>query len=127
MQVQLITPETTVFTGIASAVSVPGTEGDFGVLPGHMPFISTIRPGIITIEIEGEVRKIGVKSGIAEITPEHCNILTETALDISAYTANDAQAGLQTAKAALAAAEEESARKEAALNLALAEAICLTF
>lgn len=127
MDVQLITPETTVFSGTAASVGVPGIMGDFGVLPGHAPFISTIRPGIITIESEAGVRKLAVKGGIAEVTPERCRLLTQSVQDITSTTAAEAQTALQEARAAVAAADSDSARSEAALNLALAEAIALSF
>jgi F-type H+-transporting ATPase subunit epsilon len=127
MDVQLITPETTVFSGTAASVGVPGIMGDFGVLPGHAPFISTIRPGIITIESEAGVRKLAVKGGIAEVTPERCRLLTQSVQDVTSTTAAEAQTALQEARAAVAAADGDSARSEAALNLALAEAIALSF
>ncbi len=57
-------------------VVVPGTEGDFGVLPGHAPLISSIRPGVITIDTaDGKQRKIAVTGGIAEVVPERCTVL----------------------------------------------------
>jgi F-type H+-transporting ATPase subunit epsilon len=62
-------------------VVVPGTEGNFGVLPGHAPLISTIRPGTIDI-YQGQTvaRRIFVVSGIAEVTPARCTVLADEAL-----------------------------------------------
>src|SRR5579862_2639537 len=62
-------------------VVVPGTEGNFGVLPGHAPLISTIRPGTIDI-YQGRtvvIERIFVVGGIAEVTPERCTVLADEA------------------------------------------------
>lgn len=82
MVLQLITPEKTFFTGDILQVQVPGTEGDFGVLPGHSPFISTLREGVVTIDLAGgETRRVNVTGGIAEVTPERCIILADSAIE----------------------------------------------
>lgn len=80
MQLQLITPEKIFFEGDIAQVNIPGTEGDFGVLPGHMPLISTIREGELQIElINGEKKTVQVTGGIAEITPDKCVVLADSA------------------------------------------------
>ena len=123
LQVELITPEKILFSGAAHMVTAPGTLGMFGVLPGHEPFISTLRPGVIVIESEnGEQKKIAVLSGIAEVVPDHCILLTETALECDTI---DAGSLLNEGRAALDAAITESERKAAELKIAFAEAIAL--
>jgi F-type H+-transporting ATPase subunit epsilon len=80
MQLQLITPEKVFFTGEITQVNIPGTLGDFGVLPGHSPFVSTLRAGAVTIDLaNGETRTINVTGGIAEVTPETCIVLADSA------------------------------------------------
>ena len=62
-------------------VVVPGTEGNFGVLPGHAPLISTIRPGTIDIyEGNAIAERIFVVGGLAEVTPERCTVLADEAM-----------------------------------------------
>jgi len=62
-------------------VVVPGTEGNFGVLPGHAPLISTIRPGTVDIYQGGAItERIFVVGGIAEVTPERCTVLADEAM-----------------------------------------------
>ncbi len=62
-------------------VVVPGSEGNFGVLPGHAPLISTIRPGTIDIyEGRAITERIFVVGGIAEVTPERCTVLADEAM-----------------------------------------------
>jgi F-type H+-transporting ATPase subunit epsilon len=60
---------------------VPGTEGNFGVLPGHAPLISTIRPGTVDLyEGRAITERIFVVGGIAEVTPERCTVLADEAM-----------------------------------------------
>ena len=80
MKLQLITPEKIFFEGEVAQVNIPGTEGDFGVLPGHAAFVSTIREGEIVIDLaSGETRRVSVTGGIAEVTPEKCVVLADSA------------------------------------------------
>jgi F-type H+-transporting ATPase subunit epsilon len=78
---ELVTPERLILSTQVEMVVVPGTEGNFGVLPGHAPFISTIRPGTVDI-YEGRTiaQRIFVSGGIAEVTPERCTVLADEAL-----------------------------------------------
>ena len=78
MQVQLITPEKTLFEGEAAYVQVPGAEGEFGVMPGHAPLVSTLQAGVVAVELTGgERREFPVASGVAEVLPERVTLLVE--------------------------------------------------
>ena len=78
---ELVTPERLLLSEAVEMVVIPGTEGNFGVLPGHAPLISSIRPGTIDIYAGQTVtRRIFVVSGIAEVTPERCTVLADEAL-----------------------------------------------
>ena len=124
MQLDIILPEKTLFSAEAEMVVVPGTEGDFGVLSGHAPFISTIRPGVLTIDTaDGKQQRIAIMGGIAEVVPERCTILAETALDCSTLTAEDAQTRLADARTELEDSTDEPARRTALKKLAFAEAV----
>jgi len=81
VQFELVSPERLILSTEVEMVVVPGTEGNFGVLPGHAPLISTIRPGTIDV-YEGReiVQRIFVVSGIAEVTPERCTVLADEAM-----------------------------------------------
>ena len=80
IQFELVTPERLILSSEVEMVVVPGSEGNFGVLPGHAPLISTIRPGTIDI-YEGRTvaERIFVVGGIAEVTPERCTVLADEA------------------------------------------------
>ena len=79
---ELVTPERLLVSTEVEMVVVPGTEGNFGVLAGHSPLISTIRPGTIDLyETRPTVsERIFVVGGIAEVTPERCTVLAEEAM-----------------------------------------------
>lgn len=78
MQLQIITPEKTLFAGDAAMVTVPGTDGEFGVLPGHSHVISTLEKGEVVIDFEGsEQKRIAIASGVAEVTPEKVVLLVQ--------------------------------------------------
>lgn len=78
---ELVTPERLLVSKDVEMVVVPGTEGNFGVLPGHAPFISTIRPGTVDI-YEGRTvtERIFVVGGIADVTPQRCTVLADEAM-----------------------------------------------
>jgi len=65
-QFELVTPERLLLAGEAEQVVVPGVEGDFAVLSGHAPVISTLRAGILEMTMTDAKRRVFVKKGIAE-------------------------------------------------------------
>jgi F-type H+-transporting ATPase subunit epsilon len=81
VQFELVTPERLIVSSEVEMVVIPGSEGNFGVLPGHAPLISTLRPGTIDIYAGRTVtERFFVAGGIAEVTPERCTVLAEAAL-----------------------------------------------
>ena len=83
VQFELVTPERLILSSQVEMVVVPGSEGNFGVLPGHSPLISAIRPGTIDIyQNRAVTERIFVAGGIAEVTPERCTVLADEAFGI---------------------------------------------
>src|SRR4051794_35476878 len=66
----LVSPEKLLFSGEVDQVDVPGLEGDFGVLAGHAPIVSALRPGIMTVYVGGEAQRMVVLGGFAEVSAE---------------------------------------------------------
>ena len=112
VQFELVTPERLVLSTMVEMVVVPGTEGNFGVLPGHSPLISTIRPGMIEIyEIRPNVsERIFVVSGIAEVTPERCTVLAEEAMSPDSLNRAAVEAELQALEGNLPSLREQVGR-----------------
>ena len=76
---ELVSPEKLLFSGEVEQVDVPGSEGYFGVLAGHAPLVSIVRPGILTVRIEGKEEKIVVFGGFAEVSAKGLTILADVA------------------------------------------------
>jgi F-type H+-transporting ATPase subunit epsilon len=76
---ELASPERLVFSGEVEQVDVPGSEGDFGVFAGHAPLIALLRPGILTVTMNGEKQQIVVLGGLAEVTPTGLTVLADMA------------------------------------------------
>jgi F-type H+-transporting ATPase subunit epsilon len=81
-QFELVSPEKVAFIGAVDQVDVPGAEGDFGVLAGHAPLISLLRPGVMTIYAGGEQTKIVVFGGLAEVGPGGLTVLADVATSL---------------------------------------------
>jgi len=79
LHLELVSPEKLVFSGEVSQVDVPGAEGDFGVLEGHAPFVTTLRPGILTVHASGGAQRIVVLGGFAEVSTEGLTVLADVA------------------------------------------------
>jgi len=112
VQFELVTPEELVLSTEVEMVVVPGTEGNFGVLPGHAPLISTIRPGIIDIyETRPTISdRIFVASGIAEVTSERCTVLAEEAMTPDSLDRAAIEAELQAIEGNLPSLREQVGR-----------------
>jgi F-type H+-transporting ATPase subunit epsilon len=76
---ELVSPEKLVFSGEVDQVDVPGAEGDFGVLAGHAPFVTTLRPGILTVHGGGAAQRIVVLGGFAEVSAQGLTVLADVA------------------------------------------------
>jgi F-type H+-transporting ATPase subunit epsilon len=111
LEFELVTPERLLFSEAVEMVVVPGTEGNFGVLPGHAPLISTIRPGMIEIyEGQAVTRRIFVVSGVAEVTAERCTVLADEAASPETLDRAAIEADLRIVEGNLPSLREQVAR-----------------
>jgi F-type H+-transporting ATPase subunit epsilon len=111
VQFELVTPERLILSSEVEMVVVPGTEGNFGVLPGHAPLISTIRPGMIEIyENRVVIERIFIVSGIAEVTSERCTVLAEEAMAPSNLDRTAVEMELQTIEGNLPSLRDQVSR-----------------
>ncbi|MFZ0851616.1 MAG: ATP synthase F1 subunit epsilon, partial [Hyphomicrobiaceae bacterium] len=102
---ELVTPERMLLAEDARQVVVPGTEGDFTVLAGHAPVISTIRPGLIEASLaDNRTLRLFVKGGFVEVEPNRLTVLAQRALEVEAMDASLIAAELATAEGELATA-----------------------
>lgn len=117
---RLVMPEREVLATEADMVVVPGSEGDFGVLHGHAPLISTVRPGVLEVLQGNKVeRRFIVVGGFAEVTPERCTVLADEAMPFDEVTpeqlAERERAAERDLTDAATDAEKATAEKELAI------------
>jgi F-type H+-transporting ATPase subunit epsilon len=123
VEFELVSPERLVISRPVEMVVVPGTEGDFGVLPGHAPLISEVRPGVIAVFDGGQVKeRIFVAGGFAEVTGERCTVLAEQAMPVSDIDRASAESELKDARDDLGDAKDDASRAKAEAAVAVAEA-----
>ena len=79
MQLSIITPEKTLFSSEAQMVTIPGTEGEFGVLAGHAPFMTALKSGPLVVHNNGAKTIYEVEGGFADVTPAGLTVLAEKA------------------------------------------------
>ena len=96
---ELVSPDRLLISEDVDMIVVPGTEGDFGVLLGHQPMISTVRPGILEVQNSGgEDRRIFVSGGFAEITSGRCAVMTEEAVPVEDLKRGDLEQRIKVAE-----------------------------
>ena len=79
----LVSPERELFSGEVDQVDAPGSEGDFGVLVGHAPFMTTLKAGRVKLYDNGETRAFDMQGGFADVTAEGLTILAEQASEVA--------------------------------------------
>jgi F-type H+-transporting ATPase subunit epsilon len=111
---ELVSPERLLFSEDVEQVVVPGSEGDFTVLAGHSPVLSTLRPGVMDVKLPGgKAKRLYVKAGFAEVAPESLTVLAQQAIDVSEIDAAWLQRSIKDAEEDLADAKTDAARLNA--------------
>jgi F-type H+-transporting ATPase subunit epsilon len=114
IRVDVVSAEESIFSGDAKFVALPGEAGELGILPGHIPLITRIKPGAVRIEkADGGEEFVFVAGGILEVQPHHITVLSDTAI-----RGHD----LDEAKALEARRQAEEAVKNAHSDIDLAKA-----
>lgn len=114
IKVHVVSAEESIFSGDAELVSLPGQSGELGILPGHVPLITLIRPGFVRIHLPGkqEVEQVFVAGGVLEVQPNLVTVLADTAVRSK---------DLDEAKAAKALEDARTQRQNATGELEIAK------
>jgi len=106
---ELVSPEARLMSQDAYMVTIPGTEGDFGVLAGHSPLLSAIRPGVITINTEANdnPKRYFVAGGFADVTQDQCTVLAEAAEDMSLIDVTKLDADIEFTRLSIEAGSDQ--------------------
>jgi len=119
---EVVTPDRLVLSTEADVVVCPGVEGQFGVLPGHIPFLSALDIGEMYYKAGGKTEYLAVSGGFAEVTGEKVTIVAESAEMGREIDVDRAKRALERAEKRLTAAKTENidwARAEAAMRRSL--------
>ncbi|WP_131112338.1 F0F1 ATP synthase subunit epsilon [Sulfuricystis thermophila] len=117
VHVDVVSAEESIFSGLAEFVVLPGEAGELGILPGHMPLMTRIKPGAVRLKIPNQTEEelIFVAGGVLEVQPGLVTVLADTA--IRGKDLDEAKA-LEAKKRA----EEAMANKSAEMDFARAQA-----
>jgi len=88
LQIRIITPLDVLLEQEATLVTMPGEEGEFGVLPMHVPLIASLKPGLVKISSVNQNVSYFVWGGIARVSDSNVDIITEFAIDIASTNKN---------------------------------------
>ncbi|NLI30839.1 MAG: F0F1 ATP synthase subunit epsilon [Nitrospiraceae bacterium] len=119
LKLEVVTPHGSVLSDEVEEVSAQGSEGDFGVFPGHVPFITTLKVGMLSYRNGNDTKYIFVNSGYAEVSPDKVIVLADSAEKSEDIDVERAKAAMQRAEERLKQAEKiDFARATAALERA---------
>ncbi|MFZ5914504.1 MAG: F0F1 ATP synthase subunit epsilon [Pseudomonadota bacterium] len=113
----LVSPERLLLSEDVDMVVAPGVEGEFGVLLGHAPLVTVLRPGVVSVHDEKAVRRIFVRGGFAEVNAAGLTVLAEEAFDLAEVNAEVLNQRIKNAEEDLADAQTDAARTAAQANL----------
>ncbi|MEW5746149.1 MAG: F0F1 ATP synthase subunit epsilon [Nitrospirota bacterium] len=119
LRLDIVTPHGLVMSGDVDEITAAGSEGEFGILPGHVPFITTLRIGMLAVKKGSSTEYIFVSSGYAEVSADKVVVLADSAEKAESIDVERAIAARKRAEERLKQAEKiDFARAEAALERA---------
>ena len=121
LRLEIVTPDATVYSEDVDLVTLPGVEGQMGILPRHVPLMTHMVAGEMIVRKDGQDRFLVVGEGFIEITGEHVAILTDLAL--AAENIDEAKAEEARQLAAARLRETMSSEEVASVNAALARSL----
>lgn len=124
MRLEIVTPAAKTYSEDVEMVTIPGIEGELGILPMHAPLMTQLQPGELKIKRDGRETFLATGGGFAEVTGDRVSILTDMAVADSEIDEAAAQAAIDRAKAALedkTLGDEAQAAAQAAIARSLAQ------
>ena len=111
---ELVSPERLLVSEQVEAVVIPGTEGELTVMANHAPLMTTVKPGVVTVQFgDGRSDRYVVFGGFADIVPEGCTLLAESAVAVADVNRDDISQRIQEAREDLADAKDDEHRSRA--------------
>jgi len=121
LQLEIVTPDKVVLSEAVDYVGAPGYEGEFGILPNHIPFLAALRIGTLYYKANGKAHNVFVSGGFAEISDNKVSILAESAERAEDIDVERARKAKERAEARIAQSRDkiDFARAQAALQRAV--------
>lgn len=113
LQFDLVSPERAMVSAVATMVVAPGMEGDFGAMPGHAPFLTTLRPGVVTATVDGAELRYVVFGGFAEVGPDRCTILADEVHPFTELKPHSLEERIADAEEELSTADHDAVHRRA--------------
>lgn len=110
---ELVSPERLLVSQDVTSVVIPGTDGEMTVMAQHAPVMTTIQPGVVTVMGEGGDERYVVFGGFADILPESCTLLAESAVNVKDVDAGDVEQRIQDAREDVTDAQDDETRAKA--------------
>jgi len=110
LHLDFVSPESVLFSGDVDQVDLPGVEGDMGILAGHAPLVTTLRPGIVTIFRGGAREPVVVTGGFAEVGPAGLTVLADRAVARADFDIATLAAEIKDAEEDVADATDDAQR-----------------
>ena len=107
LNLEVVSPEKLVLSKSVDMITISGTEGDFGVLPGHAPIVSSIRPGILEIESNKEIQKMFIGGGFIEVLLDKVSILATEVFSSEDINVSECENKINEYNAKIGASETE--------------------
>ena len=110
----IVTPEKKFFSGEVDNVYLPGTEGELGILPGHVPLVTGIEPGELRYAVNGQVEELAIGAGFLEVSQEKVTVLTDLAVTDTEIDEAKVEEAMQRAEESLSKIDQSANAEEVA-------------
>jgi F-type H+-transporting ATPase subunit epsilon len=121
LKLEIVTPEAKIYSEDVNMVTLPGSEGELGVYPKHVPLLTTLKPGELRVLKDGRETAMAVGEGFVEIKTDSVSVLTDMALESEQIDVAAAEAAVERARAAMK--EDHGAGDVAAIQASLQKAL----
>jgi F-type H+-transporting ATPase subunit epsilon len=120
----IVTPEKKFFSGEVENVYLPGTEGEMGILPGHVPLVTGLKPGELRYSVNGKVEDLAIGAGFVEVSQEKVVVLTDLAVSDAEIDEKRVEEAMKRAEEQLTKIDHsEDTEEVAALQAAIAKSM----
>ena len=121
LRLEIVTPERKIYSEDVDMVTLPGSEGELGVYPKHVPLLTTLKPGELRVMQNGRETAMAIGEGFVEIKADSVSVLTDMALEAEKIDISAAEAAVERAKAAMK--EDQTPEQVAAIQASLQKAL----